>query len=184
MDNEVYRNFVTNAILKEIDANRTKLLADVNNSKNSNPPALSDFGTIRSLALQYHHKCSFYDGLASLLNKAGENNILSNPTVQYLANQKKFKLEEKTKLTAEIEVLKKATPKDDTKINEKTAQLNEVDKDIAKLDTLLASLVAPESVVPNKTTPPAGQVTPPAPPAPGNASTPPAQSGTTNRPGQ
>lgn len=164
MNNEIYRNFVTNAILKEIDANRAKFLAGVNNSKSS---ALSDFGTIRSLALQYHHKCSFYDGLASLLNKAGENNILTNPTVQYLANQKKLKQEEKNKLTTEIEALKKATPKDDAKINEKVAQLNTVEKDIAKLESILASLVVPESVVPSKVTPPA-------------PSTPPVQSGATN----
>jgi hypothetical protein len=174
MNNEIYRNFVTNAILKEIDANRAKFLADVNNSKSS---ALSDFGTIRSLALQYHHKCSFYDGLASLLNKAGENNILTNPTVQYLANQKKLKQEEKNKLTAEIEALNKATPKDNTKINAKVAQLNTVDKDIAKLDSILASLVVPESVVPSKTTSPTSSV----PPAKNDTSAPSAQNGTSNQ---
>lgn len=163
MNNEVYRNFVTNAILKEIDANRTKFLADVNNSQSS---ALNDIGTIRSLALQYHHKCSFYDGLASLLNKAGENNILNNPTVQYLANQKKLKQEEKNKLTVEIEALNKATPKDEAKINTKTAQLNTVEKDIAKLESILASLIVPEAVVPSKSTPP---------------TTPPAQSGSTDQ---
>ncbi|MBS0498683.1 MAG: hypothetical protein JSR51_13740 [Proteobacteria bacterium] len=174
MNNEIYRNFVTNAILKEIDANRAKFLADVNNSKSS---ALSDFGTIRSLALQYHHKCSFYDGLASLLNKAGENNILTNPTVQYLANQKKLKQEEKNKLTAEIEALNKATPKDNTKINAKVAQLNTVDKDIAKLESILASLVVPESVVPSKTTSPTSSV----PPAKNDTSAPSAQNGTSNQ---
>ena len=154
MNNEICRNFVTNAILKEIDANRTKFLADVNNSKSS---TLSNFGAIRSVALQYHHKCSFYDGLASLLNKAGENNILSNPTVQYLANQKKLKQEEKNRLTVEIETLSGMAPKDEATINKKTAELNAAEKDIAKLESILASLIAPEAVLPSKSEPPTTQ---------------------------
>lgn len=87
MNNEIYRNFVSNAILLEIDNNRKEFLQSLtyrdDNSKNNTV----GYGKVRSDALKYHDKCSFYDGLTSLLNKAGDKAEKGVILKQFLAQK-------------------------------------------------------------------------------------------------
>lgn len=73
MDEEIYRNFVTHAILLKIDTNRSEFLKSpelaYRNEKNNDTEI--GYAKVRDDAVKYHNLCSFYGGLTSLLNEAG-----------------------------------------------------------------------------------------------------------------
>lgn len=142
MDSEIYRNFVTHAILKEIDENRQKFLTDLSYyRKESNDSSKIGIGTLREDALTYHNMCSFYSGLASLLNRPGDkSDIINNSAVKQL-NARKDKLNEDIKaLEAKISGAKDGDPKE-TWIDELKAKKQE----LAAINEALAAVVTDAS---------------------------------------
>lgn len=105
MNEEVYRNYIAEAIIREIDENRRESLSLLNSRYLSNALIVpkgrerqtgntteTDTGSLNQVqagvytssqikrdVLGYHHLCSFYSGLASLLSKAGQKTISSDP---------------------------------------------------------------------------------------------------------
>ncbi len=73
MDKEIYRNFVTHAILLKMDTRRNDFLKSpelaYRNEKNDDKKI--GYAKVRDDAVKYHNLCSFYDGLTSLLDEAG-----------------------------------------------------------------------------------------------------------------
>lgn len=106
MNEEVYRNHIAEAIIREIDENRRESLSLLNsrylsnalimpkeperqgrNTTETNPGSLNQVqagvvytsSQIKRDVLGYHHLCSFYSGLGSLLSKAGQKTTSSDP---------------------------------------------------------------------------------------------------------
>lgn len=88
MDKEIYLNTVTQAVIQEINTNREKFLnTKIADYEKSTRPLY--IGEIRADAIDYHNKCSFYDGLLSLINGAGGKKVeQSNPAMDRLISQK------------------------------------------------------------------------------------------------
>ena len=76
LNEEVYRNYVAEAIIKEIIDNRktikANILADIVKESSSASGILGPQELLQRV-LEYHNNCSFYAGLTSLLGKAGES---------------------------------------------------------------------------------------------------------------
>lgn len=74
LNEEIYRNYVAEAIIKEIIDNRKTLkaniYADIEKGAASTSPITGPQGVLQRV-LEYHNACSFYAGLTSLLGKAG-----------------------------------------------------------------------------------------------------------------
>ncbi len=144
MNKEVYQNLITEAILLEIDTNRKSFLNSLAYLNQTTGCSTHGIGEIRRDATKYHNMCSFYDGLASLMNKAGDPDITSVPAVQKLTS-------EKTGLEEKIEVLKadKKVLDDNTsrsqaqedKLTEITKKLEAEQKKLATINEILANFV-------------------------------------------
>lgn len=76
---EVYRNYVSEAIIKEILANRKNIAAEIDSKTDTSSNNLLGVEQIKQKVSEYHNACSFYAGLTSLLGKAGQTNS-SSPT--------------------------------------------------------------------------------------------------------
>lgn len=75
MNEEIYRNYVAEAIIKEILANRKASKDKINNelaSSDGQSGKIIGIEQIKQRVSEYHAECSFYSGLSSLIGKAGE----------------------------------------------------------------------------------------------------------------
>lgn len=115
MDKEIYRNFVTHAILLKIDTNRSEFLkspklAYLNESTGTDNTSNSreiGYAKVRNDAVEYHNLCSFYDGLKSLLNEAGGSNKTETANavlVSQFQTKKQFVENEIKKLEDQLKV--------------------------------------------------------------------------------
>jgi len=139
MDKEVYLNTVTQAVIQEINTNREKFLntklADY--EKSTRPLYI---GEIRADAIDYHNKCSFYDGLLSLINGAGDKKVVeSNPALDRLISQKAQLTEKITQIKTELSTI----TVDQDRI-QKEALLKSLENELKFVDVVIASITAPK----------------------------------------
>ena len=87
---EIYRNYVAEAVIKEIIDNRKTLkdniLSDIV-SNTSSSSGISGQQELTQRVLEYHNACSFYAGLTSLLAKAGSNEMRATDVRKNLNDQ-------------------------------------------------------------------------------------------------
>ncbi|MEI8571734.1 hypothetical protein JWZ98_11915 [Methylomonas sp. EFPC1] len=140
MNEEVFQNVVTPAILMEINTNRQNFLNDKLTSYKNASQAIG-LGEIRFDAMNYHNKCSFYDGLSSLLDKAGKNQIkleTSNKAIENLLNQKKALENKISTLRETLDNERKASNRDESKIKDIEKELKYLE---AKLNSTDAAIL-------------------------------------------
>ncbi|MFZ2404663.1 MAG: hypothetical protein WAW41_05965 [Methylobacter sp.] len=156
VNDEVYKNYVTEAILLEINSNREKYLKGV--SYLTEAPGITNnigIGQVRRDALDYHEKCSFYDGLMSLLNKAGDKADKNSAAIERLVAEKAELDKQLADVDTEIAALKGAIPAPDD-IDHKLARAKIkkeiVEQKLKRLNDLLASTAytTPKSSEANK----------------------------------
>lgn len=73
MNEEVYRNYVAEAIIKEILANRSVSKDKINQAliSSDSKQKITGIEQVKQRVSEYHNECSFYSGLSSLISKAG-----------------------------------------------------------------------------------------------------------------
>jgi hypothetical protein len=75
VNEEIYRNYVAEAIIKEIIANRSTRKKEINQdlvgSNNGTSSKITGVEQVKQRVSEYHSECSFYSGLSSLVGKAG-----------------------------------------------------------------------------------------------------------------
>jgi hypothetical protein len=103
INEEVYRNQLTTAIIKEIDTNRAAEESSISQHK-SNPYEGFTLQEAMREVQKYHDKCSFYDALASLLNKAGDNGNAKSSMCALVERVEELKAEEDKKANEETAV--------------------------------------------------------------------------------
>lgn len=90
LNEEIYRNYVAEAIIKEIIDNRNNLknsiLADIVAGPDSASAILGPQELLQRV-LEYHNNCSFYAGLTSLIGKAGNSGQRASDVKKNLDDQ-------------------------------------------------------------------------------------------------
>ncbi len=139
MDKEIYRNFVTHAILLKVDTKRSDFLKlpelAYRNEKNDDKKI--GYAKVRDDAVKYHNLCSFYDGLTSLLDEAGGSKKTETVNA-LLVNQNKLK---KQFVEKEIKALETQfnNPKTSANGKEKIAdKLESRKRELFSIDEILA----------------------------------------------
>ena len=97
LNEEVYRNYVAEAIIKEIKGNRDRLAIDIQNGIIGKAPKDNQLVGVEQVALKvsrYHNECSFYAGLSSLLGKAGLPKESFAPNLKDSLNQQILNLQQ------------------------------------------------------------------------------------------
>lgn len=139
MDKEIYLNTVTQAVIQEIKTNRENFLntklADY--EKSSRPIFI---GEIRADAIDYHNKCSFYDGLLSLINEAGDKKPeQSSPALDRVISQKSQVNAKVTQVKSELSTITDPNTK-----TLKEAELKNLENELKTIDVIIASITAPK----------------------------------------
>lgn len=88
MNEEIYHNVISEALLMEIKANRSAFLTE-KSTQMSAANFKPNLGQVRKDAIDYNNTCSFYDALTSLLKKAGKESFSENKALLSLSKQKK-----------------------------------------------------------------------------------------------
>lgn len=144
MNEEIYQNLVTQAILKEIEDSqqtyKTEKQSEYSSIHTNNSPI--NFGKIRLDAIEYHNKCSFYTALTSLLNRSSKGNT-SNKALSVLTKKK----EDVDSAITDLESKLKATDPKPT-----TNELNKLNDSLTKLkirqsalDAIISQVVVEEN---------------------------------------
>lgn len=150
MNEEVYKNYVTEAILLEIDSNRKKFLETIGYLANGQGAGTTadqiGIGRVRRDALIYHEKCSFYDGLVSLLNKAGDKVEKGNAALDKLIGKKQGLEKKISDLEKEIAEITGNSSTDLAKKGHKNSEKKGLERQLATVNEIISNFVVPKSL--------------------------------------
>lgn len=125
LNEEIYRNYVAEAIIKEIIDNRKTLkaniLTDIVKGDKSASGILGEQEVLQRV-LEYHDACSFYAGLTSLIGKAGVSGQSTSDVKKNLDNQIVTLKDKIKEITAQIDKEKDSATLADLKKTRKTYQ--------------------------------------------------------------
>ena len=151
MDKEIYRNFVTHAILVKINTNRRNFLTGLAYLNEENDNTKINYGRVRRDAETYHNLCSFHNSLTSLLDEAGGSKK-TEAVNAVLVSQNKLR---KQSVESEIQALQtklSAATTDDAKkaIQDKLDSRN---KELHSIEEILALAALGEASTPGNDQP-------------------------------